>query len=261
MTISSWDAALYLGALLDMSIDESTEIATGLVPEEYYSDLNDFVAKSVIGLDKKSLLTGAMVASIIRDKAIFTPVGDDGVVTCVICGNHMPVPATPDDEFGWVCSECEHIYNMILEMDMRKAIKRDEYENKGGIHRDEKHAKKVLLEGFGVRPYVYYFDADDFGDDEYITGRIKGVTIVYPVTGQREVLRKVVAMAMANATVDGDNFMYAGNLRNELEYLGFYGISIWDYRDKTMYKSLARTVATGRLRKAYERGCLKRKEA
>jgi len=128
------------------------------------------------------------------------------------------------------------------------------------LHRDEEHAKKVLLEEFGVKPCVYYFGTDDFGDDEYITRRIHGVTVVYPEARQREMLRRAVTTAMVNAIVDGDDFMYAGNLRDELEYLGIYGISIWDARDKTMFKLLTRTVATGRMRRAYERGVLKRDE-
>jgi len=126
-----------------------------------------------------------------------------------------------------------------------------------GLHRDEEYAKKVLSKDYGVKPYMYYFDSSDFGDDEYITRRISGVTVVYPETGQREMLRKGVVVAMVNAVVDGDDFMYAGNLRDELEYIGLYGISIWDARDKTMFKLLTRTIATGRLRKAYEEGMLK----
>lgn len=126
------------------------------------------------------------------------------------------------------------------------------------LHRDEEYAKKVLSEYFGVKPYVYYFNNADFGEDEYITGRIRGVTIVYNEAKAREMLRRQLTTAMVNAIVDGDDFMYAGNLRDELEYLGLYGVSIWDSRDKTMYKSLTRTVATGRMRKAYERGYLKR---
>lgn len=128
------------------------------------------------------------------------------------------------------------------------------------LHRDEEYSKKVLSEDYGVKPYVYYFDSDDFGNDEYVTRRIHGVTVVYPEIGQREMLRRKVTTAMVNAIVDGDDFMYAGNLRDELEELGIYGISIWDARDKTMFKRLTRTAATGRLRRAYERGMLKREE-
>lgn len=126
------------------------------------------------------------------------------------------------------------------------------------LHRDEEHAKKVLSEEFGVKPYVYYFDSSDFGNDGYITGRIRGVTVVYPEARERAMLRRKVTTAMVNAIVDGDEFLYAGNLRDELEYLGIYGISIWDARDNTMHKLLTRTAATGRLRKAYEQGRLKR---
>ena len=129
------------------------------------------------------------------------------------------------------------------------------------LHRDEEHAKKVLSKDFDVKPHVYYFDKDDFGDDEYITGRIRGVTVVYHEPKMREMLRNKVTNAMVNAIVDGDDFMYAGNLRGELEYLGLYGISIWDARDPTMYRLLTRTVATGRLRRAYERGILAKEDS
>ena len=126
------------------------------------------------------------------------------------------------------------------------------------LHRDEEHAKKVLGEEFAVTPYVYYFDSTDFGNDEYITGRIRGITIVHHKRGMRDELLKGVIRAMLEATVDGDDYLYAGNLRDELEFVGLYGVSIWDSRDKTMHKLLTRTVATGRFRKAYERGWLVR---
>lgn len=125
------------------------------------------------------------------------------------------------------------------------------------LRKDEETAKRVLDEEYGVKPYVYYFGIKEFfGDDEYITGRIRGVTVVYHEAKARDVVLKKVIEAMMNATVDGDNFMYAGNLRNELEEIGIFGMSIWDYRDSTLYKLLTRTVATGRFRKAYERGLL-----
>lgn len=123
-----------------------------------------------------------------------------------------------------------------------------------GLRRDEEHAKEVLSKEFGVTPYVYYFGTDDYGDDEYITRRISGVTIVYHERDMREQLRKGVIAAMLNAVVDGDDFMYAGNLREELEDIGIYGMSIWDSRDAVKHKLLTRTAATGRLRRAYERG-------
>lgn len=126
MPIGSWDAAYYLGALLDISVDETTKIARGLMPESYNNGIREFVNKSVDGLDKKSLLAGAILASVIVNKVNFISRGGDEVVTCVICGNQKPVPATADDEFGWVCSDCEYIYNRILEMDRMKAIRRDE---------------------------------------------------------------------------------------------------------------------------------------
>lgn len=140
MPIGSWDAAYYLGAALDMSVGEAAEIVAGLMPSEYNNDISDFIAESVSGLDKKSLLTGAMISSIIMEKVNFIPGGDDEVVTCVICGNYKPVPATADDEFGWVCSDCDHICDKIREMDRMKAIRRDEDElkakygqNQGGM--------------------------------------------------------------------------------------------------------------------------------
>ena len=140
MPISSWDAAYYLGASLNMDIGEAAEIVAGLMPDEYNTDLSNFIAESVDGLDKKSFLTGAMVASIVMDRVVFIPDEDNELVACIICGNHKPVPATSDDEFGWVCSDCDSIYNRVLEMDMMKAIRRDEDElkakhehmNKGG---------------------------------------------------------------------------------------------------------------------------------
>jgi len=130
MTISSWDAAYYLGALLDISVGEVTKTARDLMPEYSNNDLCDFVEKSVDGLDKKSLLTGAMLASIIMEKVNFIPCGDDEVVNCVICGNQKPVPATADDEFGWICSDCDLIYKRIRMMDRMKAVRIDEDELK-----------------------------------------------------------------------------------------------------------------------------------
>lgn len=141
MTISSWDAAYRLATYLGIDMRVAVNIAKQLVPNEYDTRLDDFVTEAAKGLDDKSLFMGAILTSVIMEKVRYTEVDGEEVVTCIICGNQKPVVSSGDDEFGWICSDCEHIRDDIHNMDRMKAMQRDiermerTYEDKGGdIH-------------------------------------------------------------------------------------------------------------------------------
>ena len=70
MKMTSWDTSYYLGVSLGMDIDDVYEISMSLMPgdEDEIRGIDDFVKKSVIGLDKRSLVVGAMLSSIIMSK-------------------------------------------------------------------------------------------------------------------------------------------------------------------------------------------------
>ena len=115
MTISSWDSVYYLGLSLGMKIDDIYEISKWLMPDDNGGshDLDVFIKDSVIGLDKKSLVVGAMVSSIIMGRVYVSSEDGAEVVRCIVCGNHCPVAMSNEDDIGWVCSDCSNAYDNI----------------------------------------------------------------------------------------------------------------------------------------------------
>lgn len=128
MTISSWDAVYYLGISIGMDRDDIYEISQLIVPDDdgKKHDLDSFVMDSVVGLDKKSLVIGAMVSSIIMNRLNISTGNDGEVVKCIVCGNQNPVSTSVDEELGWVCSDCMDAYNT-----MKRRIENERVEKHG----------------------------------------------------------------------------------------------------------------------------------
>jgi hypothetical protein len=121
---------------------------------------------------------------------------------------------------------------------------------------DEAKARRVLEE-YKVEPHMYHFGERDIADGNYpegtdigFTDRIKSIVIAYPEKGAVWFLRDVVIDAISRIALDS-SVLYAGDLRDELEWVGIHGVAIRDSRD-TKYGQRARTISIGRLRKSYE---------
>ena len=127
------------------------------------------------------------------------------------------------------------------------------------MKRDEAIARKVL-EGYEVEPHMYHFDRRDIVNEdigEYtdlgFTERIKDVTVAYHEKGAVWFLRDCIVDAVSRIAHEGSSVLFAGDLMDELEWIGIHGIAIHDSRD-IKYSQRARTIAIGRLRKSYELG-------
>jgi len=126
------------------------------------------------------------------------------------------------------------------------------------MKRDEAVARKVL-EGYEVEPHMYHFDRRDIVNEdigEYtdlgFTERIKAVTVAYHEKGAVGFLRECIVDAVSRIAHEGSSVLFAGDLMDELDWIGIHGIAIHDSRD-VKYSQRARTISIGRLRKSYER--------
>ena len=125
------------------------------------------------------------------------------------------------------------------------------------MKRDEVSSRKVL-EGYKVEPHMYYFDRRDMVSgcvaeciDLGFTERIKAVTVSYHEKGAAGFLRECVAGAVSRIAIDGGMVLFAGDLIEELAWVGIHGVAVHDSRD-IKYSQRARTISIGRLRKSYE---------
>lgn len=122
---------------------------------------------------------------------------------------------------------------------------------------DEEKARKVLKD-YKVEPVMYHFGVKDIANGDYgegidmgFTERIKAVTVAYSSKGAVGFLRECIVDAIGRIALDGDRVLFAGDLIDELEWIGIHGIAVQDSRD-IKYSQRARTISIGRLRKSYE---------